>query len=120
MFIVDEDRHFARVLSSLEESPLYFAVQDFCQHQCLVNSQLFDHILQIYALSGFSGVASPGLRKGRVDLDVEGDGIDGILAGHEHEHDGDDETIKMINNEGDDMQDIGTLVEYLSDLALTR
>ncbi|KAG1885372.1 hypothetical protein F4604DRAFT_1878101 [Suillus subluteus] len=80
------------------------------------------HFTHIYALSGFSGVASPGLRKGRVDLDVEGDGMDGILAGHqhEHEHDGDDETIEMIDDEGDDMQDIGTLVEYLSDLALTR
>lgn len=48
--------------------------------------------------------------------------MDGILAGHqhEHEHDGDDETIEMIDDEGDDMQDIGTLVEYLSDLALTH
>jgi hypothetical protein len=30
-FIVDEDWHFTRVLSSLEESPLYFTVQDFWQ-----------------------------------------------------------------------------------------
>ncbi|KAG1785411.1 uncharacterized protein HD556DRAFT_1435133 [Suillus plorans] len=120
--IVDEDRHFTRVLSSLEDSPLYFAVQEFCTHRRLVNSQLLDRIFQIYALPGFSGVASPGLRKGRVDLDGEGDGMDGILVGHEHEHDrdGDDETIEALDDEGDDMQDIGTLVEYLSDLALTH
>ncbi|KAG1783667.1 hypothetical protein EV702DRAFT_958482 [Suillus placidus] len=120
-FIVDEDWHFTCVLSSLEESPLYFTVQEFCKHRRLVNSQLLNRIFQISALPGFSGVASPGLRKGQVDLDVEGDGMDSILAGHEHqhEHDGDDETIEMIDDKGDDMQDIGTLVEYLLDLALT-
>lgn len=63
-FIVDEDWHFTRVLSSLEELPLYFTVQEFCTHRRLVNSQLLDRIFQIYALSSFSGVASPGLRKG--------------------------------------------------------
>lgn len=120
--IVDEDWHFTCVLSSLEDSPLYFAVQEFCTHRRLVNSQLLDRIFQIYALPGFSGVASPGLRKGQVDLDGEGDGMNGILVGHEHEYDcdGDDETIEVLDDEGDDMQDIGTLVEYLSDLALTH
>ncbi|KAG2068473.1 hypothetical protein BDR04DRAFT_1129243 [Suillus decipiens] len=119
--IMDEDHHFTCVLSSLEDSPLHFAVQEFCTHQQLVNSQLLDRIFQIYTLAGFSGIASPGLRKGQVDLDGERDGMD-VLVGHKHKHncDGDDETIEMLDDEGDDMQDIGTLVEYLSDLALTH
>ncbi|KAG2154474.1 uncharacterized protein EDB93DRAFT_1102246 [Suillus bovinus] len=82
--IIDEHQHFNLILNSLaDNSLLKVAVEEFCACRCLINFQLLARISQIYALSGFTGVASPGTRKGVVlshmEQDIESHNHDGSL-----------------------------------------
>jgi hypothetical protein len=113
--IVDEHQHFSLILNSLaDDSLLKVAVEGFCARCCLINFQFLARISQIYALSGFTGVTSPGMRKGAVSRMEQ----DSVLP--EAPKDDADDAADAPYEVDDLQQDIGTLVEYLSDLVLTR
>lgn len=117
--IIDEHQHFNLILNSLaDDSLLKVAVEEFCARRRLINFQLLARISQIYALSGFTGVASPGTRKGAVLSRMEQDSA--LPEAPEDDADDADDAADAPNEVDDLQQDIGTLVEYLSDLVLTR
>lgn len=116
--IVDEHQHFGLILNSLADDSLFkVAVEEHCARCRLINFQLLAHISQIYALSGFTGVASPSTRKGAVSR-LEQDSV--LPEAPEDDADDADDAADAPNEVDDLQQDIGTLVEYLSDLVLTR
>ncbi|KAK7447347.1 hypothetical protein VKT23_014057 [Stygiomarasmius scandens] len=62
--IIDEHRHFDRVVTQLKEesSALLGPVQDYVERRRRVNRTLLQQIQQTYKLEGFSGLPSPGTR----------------------------------------------------------
>ncbi|KAG1780889.1 hypothetical protein EV702DRAFT_1193717 [Suillus placidus] len=109
--ILDEQRHFKKVIGELEAagSPLLVVVQEATKICTLVDRQLLVCITQVYSLPGFTGNPSPGIREGTV---AEEDPVNDDLEPHS-----DNEADAL---EEDDLRtDIGTVVEYISDLAHT-
>ncbi|KAG6877058.1 hypothetical protein C0993_010602 [Termitomyces sp. T159_Od127] len=70
--IIDEERHFTKRLQEIEASgqPVYGAVNDFVTCRHCVNAELLIKISQIYSLPGFTGVPSPGIKKGSMPVDT--------------------------------------------------
>ncbi|KAG6863420.1 hypothetical protein C0993_010075, partial [Termitomyces sp. T159_Od127] len=70
--IIDEERHFTKRLQEIEASgqPVYGAVNDFVTRRHRVNAELLIKISQIYSLPGFTGVPSPGIKKGSMPVDT--------------------------------------------------
>jgi hypothetical protein len=113
--IADEHQLFNEVLEQLRSasSPLYVAMDKYITHHCSINECLLVRISQIHVLEGFSGDASCGERKGSCHVsnvhinlpEAEGDNSDDGDAGDA--------------SEGDQVaSDIGTLVDYISELAI--
>lgn len=65
--IVDELATFATRLPEIkrEQPLLYGAVRDYCHRRQQVNLRLLRRLDQIHALKGFTGNATPGVRKGQ-------------------------------------------------------
>ncbi|KAG1743994.1 uncharacterized protein EDB91DRAFT_1236582 [Suillus paluster] len=116
--ILDEQCHFKKVIGELEAagSPLLVVVQEAAKICTLVNHQLLVCITQVYSLPGFTGNPSPGIREGVV---AEEDPVNDDLEPHNEMN------VPHSDNEGDALEeddlctDIGTVVEYISDLAHT-
>jgi hypothetical protein len=64
--ICDEEQLFVMALDKLKTSgeKIYYAVLNYCTQCRSINCQLLCRIAQPYALKGFTGTPSPGLRKG--------------------------------------------------------
>lgn len=64
--IRDEDELFSRVVSDLaaRDDILLGAVKDYVRRRRGVNAHLLAHLLRLYALDGFTGVALPGVHAG--------------------------------------------------------
>jgi hypothetical protein len=109
-----EDDELTRVLVALESanSPIFVAVKEYsiCRHH--INNQLLSRIDQIHSLPSFSGDKSCGIRKGTSSDQVPSTTV---ALGEQSLND----DLEDAFDEGDGVErDIGTLVEYLSDLAL--
>jgi len=67
--IVDECKHFNAILAQCEqedpENPIVGAVQEFITQRTRVNSVIAAKLFRIYALEGFTGKKSIGIRKGQ-------------------------------------------------------
>lgn len=115
--IIDEDRHFSRILKDLDDtgSPLLVAAHDFCQRRRLVNAQVLKHIFQVYALQGFTGIPTHGIRKCAPMTDVIEQDLSQLNVGEEADEDAEDDFW-----EDDARADIGTLVEFISDLPCSQ
>ncbi|KAG1737240.1 hypothetical protein EDB19DRAFT_1895912 [Suillus lakei] len=116
--ILDEQHHFKKVIGELEAAvwPLLVVVQEAAKIHTLVNHQLLICITQVYSLPGFTGNPSTGIREGAV---AEEDPVNDDLEPH------DELNEPHSNDDGDALEeddlctDIGTVVEYISDLAHT-
>jgi hypothetical protein len=64
--IVDEERHFAKVLDNLKMTGdiVYHAVYEHAELRRRVNLHVLGWINRTYSLAGFTGNANPGVRKG--------------------------------------------------------
>ncbi|KAG2156989.1 hypothetical protein DEU56DRAFT_905664 [Suillus clintonianus] len=116
--ILDEQRHFKKVIRELEAaagSPLLVAVQEAAKIRTLVNHQLLICITQVYSLPGFTGNPSPGIREGAV---AEEDPVNDDLEPHDELNEPHSDNEADALEEDDLCTDIGTVVEYISDLAL--
>ncbi|KAG2151616.1 uncharacterized protein EDB93DRAFT_1240001 [Suillus bovinus] len=99
--IVVENEAFARILDALKmsNSPIFVAVQ-----------QLLSRISQIHRLDGFSGDKSFGVRKGSSSVEIPSTvTTDQLLENDETEGLDEDNELE---------RDIGTLVEFISDMVL--
>ncbi|KAG1802115.1 uncharacterized protein HD556DRAFT_1429739 [Suillus plorans] len=108
--IIDEDSLFTQCLASLAAEHVieHVAVYEYCSRRRLIN-------MQIHSLPGFSGSNSAGIRKGsrgRTTEDIA------LSSSDEVEHD--DDAAPAVDEVEELTQDIGTLIEYLSDLTLYR
>jgi hypothetical protein len=74
--IIDEEQKFTAILLELQDAggQMYSAVHDYVARRFQVNTQLLKCINQIYLLKGFTGITSPGIRKGTVLLDTQDGG----------------------------------------------
>ncbi|KAG1884774.1 hypothetical protein F4604DRAFT_1919295 [Suillus subluteus] len=113
--IIDEDAQFTKCLASLaaEQVITHVAVSEYCSHRRLINMQVLHCISKIHLLPGFSGSNSAGIRKGsrgRTTEDIA------LSSSDEVEHD--DDAVPAVEEVEELTQDIGTLIEYLSDLTL--
>jgi hypothetical protein len=74
--IVDEEQKFTAILLELRDAGdrMYSAVHDYVARRFQVNAQLLKRINQIYSLKGFTGITSPGIRKGTALLDTQDGG----------------------------------------------
>ena len=72
--IYDDAIHFKRVVRGLKETndPMYEAVKNFARRRNATHRALLKRIRKIYALPGFTGEASPGVRLGRDTSQVTG------------------------------------------------
>ena len=63
--IVDENKSFSHILSSLElsDDPLRVEIEDFVTWRRAVNNVLLLQLSRTYSLPGFSGNPTPGIRK---------------------------------------------------------
>lgn len=62
--IIDEGRNFDKILAqSAVLGPIHGAVRDFITRRTHINVRLLHKISKIYDIEGFSGTASPGVRK---------------------------------------------------------
>lgn len=103
--IVDEHRTFNDLAVT---GPLNGEIHEFVSRRKAVNSLLIARIKQIYSLPGFTGVPSPGVRKGHVVPDPLPDtSTDAIDLSDDDVDDGLDDAL---------LGDIGGLVEYVSNL----
>ncbi|KZT12096.1 uncharacterized protein LAESUDRAFT_641586 [Laetiporus sulphureus 93-53] len=118
--IVDEEILFSRALTSLDEqmSPLYGAVQEFCERRRHINARHLAHLQQLSELEGFVTDLSPGQRKGSTASSTDsGAHITPTmltctnLVGIE-----DDELLAAQDDEVNG--DLGELVDYLSELSV--
>ncbi|KAG1871441.1 hypothetical protein F4604DRAFT_1583258 [Suillus subluteus] len=117
--ILDEQRHFKKVIGELEAaagSPLLVAVREAAKIRTLVNRQLLVRIAQVYSLPGFTGNPSPGIREGAV---AEEDPVNDDLEPHDELNEPHSDNEADALEEDDLRTDIGTVVEYISDLART-
>ncbi|EIW75719.1 hypothetical protein CONPUDRAFT_65852 [Coniophora puteana RWD-64-598 SS2] len=116
--IVDEEREFARVLRDLQQAgnPIYGAVLESCEHRMRVNACVMQRLEDIFALSGFTGSSEVGVRLGS-DVDsstspaatsrLRGEARGEATPGDDGDaHEPDD----------DQLQEIGNLVDYITDL----
>ena len=98
--IVDDAIHFKSTVRKLKEegSPLYEAVKSFAKRRNVTHRALLKKIRKIYALPGFTGDPSPGVRVGRDDTvnmllddnDVDETNSNDILDNVEDEEDEED------------------------------
>ncbi|KAG2140271.1 uncharacterized protein EDB93DRAFT_1241917 [Suillus bovinus] len=115
--IIDEDRHFSHILKDLDDagSLLLVAAHDFCQRRRLVNAQVLRCVFQVYALQGFTGIPTHGIRKCAPTTDVIEQEFSQLTVGEEVDEDVEDDFL-----EDDTRADIGTLVEFISDLPCSQ
>jgi hypothetical protein len=115
--IVDEDCHFSHILKDLDDtgSPLLVAAHDFCQRRHLVNAQVLKCIFQVYDLQGFTGIPTHGIRKCAPTTNVIKQDFSHLNFGEEADEDANDDFW-----EDDTCADIGTLVEFISDLPCSQ
>lgn len=114
--IIDEDSLFTQCLASLAAEHVieHVAVYEYCSCRRLINMQVLHRISKIHSLPGFSGSNSAGIRKGsrgRTTEDIA------LSSSDEVEH---DDAAPAVDEVEELTQDIGTLIEYLSDLTLYR
>lgn len=110
--IVVENEAFARILDALKmsNSPIFVAVREHCTRRCCISQQLLSRISQIHRLDGFSGDKSFGVRKGSSSVEIPSAvTTDQLLENDETEGLDEDNELE---------RDIGTLVEFISDMAL--
>ncbi|KAG1887413.1 uncharacterized protein F5891DRAFT_967298 [Suillus fuscotomentosus] len=115
--IIDEDTFFTQCLASLaaEQAIEHVAVYEYCSHRRLINMQVLHRISKIHLLPGFSGLISAGIRKGS-----RGRTTEDIALSSSNEVEYDDDSAPAVDEVEELTQDIGTLIEYLSDLTLHR
>ncbi|KAG2157044.1 hypothetical protein DEU56DRAFT_867153 [Suillus clintonianus] len=103
-----EDALFTQCLASLaaEQAIEHVAVYEYCSHRHLINTQ-------IHSLPGFSGSISAGIRKGSRGRTTEDTALS---SSNKVEYD--DDAAPAVDEVEELTQDIGTLIEYLSDLTL--
>ena len=132
--IRDEELQFKIVLARLksEGSRIYGAVAEYCERRRNINAQHLLRLEKLYALDGFKGAPSPGIRKGthyQRELNASKstthpyneDGVmpvpslaareDDILAEEDIEED-------SANDEGE--AEIDALVDFVSNLAVQQ
>lgn len=65
--ILDEDEDMVRIEANLraQKSPLYGPLREYCIRRRRVNCDLLARLRMLYALPGFTGNSSPGIRVGR-------------------------------------------------------
>ncbi|KAH9951708.1 hypothetical protein B0H21DRAFT_842744 [Amylocystis lapponica] len=122
--IHDEDSLFTTTLAKLrdEKSPLFEAVNVFCQRRRNVNALHIARLQQLERLEDFSGDLSLGRRKGSLaatatssDSTASAQPSSGSPAVARNELDDED----ILEEDEDDIEgDIGGLVEYLSNLSV--
>ena len=117
--IRDEHVLFANALGTLSTSdPVRGALQDFVDRRQVMHCHLLLRILQVYALPGFSGIRSPGMREGGsptansplatlplIDIDAE-------------DNKQDDSNGEAVEESAHDAA--GTIEEYIADLGSLR
>lgn len=113
--IRDEQSHFKELLPKVkvEGDAIYGALREHVARRKGVNEQILARIYQIYALEGFTGIPSPGTRKGATPRGSE---ETNLMANN-----GDDEE-QIEDEEGEDLfnDDIGGLVDYISNLRVSH
>ncbi|KAG2361657.1 hypothetical protein BDR07DRAFT_1451498 [Suillus spraguei] len=101
--IVDEERHFAQVISKAKSvsDPLSGALEEFCQCRRHINAHVLARLQDLYSLHGFTGCSTPGPL---VDL--------------EHQSVEADENNDCEGLEEDDVTagEVGGLLNYISEL----
>ncbi|KAG1835645.1 hypothetical protein EV424DRAFT_1468103 [Suillus variegatus] len=114
--IIDEDSLFTQCLASLAAEHVieHVAVYEYCSCRRLINMQVLHRISKIHSLPGFSGSNSAGIRKGSRGHTTEDIALS---SSDEVEH---DDAAPAVDEVEELTQDIGTLIEYLSDLTLYR
>ncbi|KAG1873164.1 hypothetical protein F4604DRAFT_1880999 [Suillus subluteus] len=115
--IIDKYALFTQCLASLaaEQAITHVAVSEYCSHRRLINMQVLHHISKIHLLPGFSGSNSAGIRKGSRGCTTED-----IALSSSDEVKHDDDAAPAVEEVKELTQDIGTLIEYLSDLMVHR
>lgn len=94
----------------MSNSPIFVAVREHCTRRCCISQQLLSRISQIHRLDGFSGDKSFGVRKGSSSVEIPSAvTTDQLLENDETEGLDEDNELE---------RDIGTLVEFISDMAL--
>ena len=118
--IYDEDRQFNLILGSLaaRNDLIFGAVKEHCTRRRRVNALLLERVRRIFALDGFTGSETLGLRKGRSGLCT---GDLGVLAscGYTIGNGDDDDDLK--EGDAEDIDDVDTaqidgLITFVSSL----
>ncbi|KAG1792700.1 uncharacterized protein HD556DRAFT_1432574 [Suillus plorans] len=113
--IKHEDSLFTQCLASLAAEHVieHVAVYEYCSRRRLINMQVLHRISKIHSLPGFSGSNSAGIRKGS-----RGHTTEDIALSSSDKVEHDDDAAPAVDEVEELTQDIGTLIEYLSDLTL--
>lgn len=115
---MDEHQLFDVVLKKLKDktSPILGAMIEFCQcHHC-INAYILACLQRTYSMNGFSGHATPGIRKGTL-LPVQSTTVDDILQeAHSHlDEDTAEQDEEDLREEATEA--VGGIVSYLTELA---
>lgn len=114
--ILDEEEDFASMIDELRQArdPILGAVEDYCTRRRRVNAQLFLRVRDIYAIDGFSGIASRGRRVGRSSVPLHERTIN-VPSNSAGDSDDDEDDWE----DDDDMRaEYGGLVDYVADMPL--
>lgn len=111
--IVDEHQGFDTVLENFADSrdPLAGEIREFIALRKAVNTLLIARITQTYVLPGFTGIRSPGVRKGQSDTCAQpASDADPLID--VSDDDAEDEL------DDDFMGNVGGLVDFISNMSL--
>jgi hypothetical protein len=123
--IVDEHSFFEALLPQCKASgnPIYGAVEEYILRRRGVNHQILARISQTYALKGFTGDPTPGVRKGTEQADSMDVDASQTLEANEMARQldaDDDEPDGDLDEDDEGADEIGGLVDYISNLTLTK
>lgn len=121
--IRDENRLFTKVIRSIPQSdPLRGAVTDFATRRRRINRQTMVRVRQVYALRGFTGVKTPGIRLGSrsAPTAIPSDGDDDDDDGEDGVEDDDIDAALDDNELIDDTTrgDLNAVCETIGEMAL--
>jgi hypothetical protein len=112
--IVDEERHFTKVLDDLKTtgSIVYHAVHEYAESRRRVNSHVLGWIQRTFSLTGFTGDTTPGVRKGTKDTSATMTAVHPI--GDLDTENFDDGDTGDLSDDDELVRDVTRIVDYVS------